>query len=166
MSAVRHRLSAAVITACCIAAPLALTASAPIVIEGTVTEQDGVVGNCGDFLVLTNGTGTTRTTIFVDGSDVPTRILFQGRFRGTLTNSVTGASLVDAPSVANITIDLVDGTQTNVGPFFNITAPGEGGVYFQTGRIVFPLAGGAPIFIAGQQPPPPVFLATICDALR
>jgi len=59
-----------------------------------------------------------------DGEGQPIRVLFQGRYTGTITNSVTGASLVDSPSVANITFDLIDGTQTNVGAFFNITVLG------------------------------------------
>jgi hypothetical protein len=159
-------MSIVAVVAYCVLAPLAVTANAPLIFEGDVVEEDGLVANCGDFQILANGSGTTRTTVFVDGSGNPIRILFQGRYNGSLTNSVTGATLMDSPSVANITLDLADGTQTNVGTFFNITAPGEGGVYFQTGRIVFPLEGGEPIFIAGQQAPPPVFVATVCEALR
>ena len=166
MQNIRRRLSTVAVVSYCALAPLAVTANAPLVFNDDIVEENGLVANCGDFQILANGSGTARTTVFVDGSGDPIRILFQGVYKGTLSNSVTGATLMDSPSVANITLDLADGTQTNVGTFFNITSPGQGGVYFQTGRIVFPIDGGEPIFIAGPQPPPAVFVATMCEALR
>ena len=161
----RYSVSAALVLGFLTLSPLALTADAPVVVQQPIVEEDSVFANCGDFLILANGSGTARTTVFLDQDGNPSKILFQGRYNGTLSNSVTGATLTDAPSVANITLDLEQGTQTNVGTFFNITAPGEGGVFFQTGRIVFPLGGGAPVFIAGQQPPPWVLVAVLCEAL-
>jgi len=163
---ISRRLSAVAAVGYCVLAPLTLVANAPLIFEDEIVAVNERVANCGDFRILANGSGTTRTTVFVDGSGNPVRILFQGRYNGTLTNSLTGATLTDQPSVANITFDLVAGTQTNVGTFFNITAPGQGGVYFQTGRIVFPLEGGEPVFIAGQQPPPWELAEVLCEALR
>lgn len=82
-----------------------------------------------------------------------------------MTNSVTGASLADAPSVANITFDLVTGTQTNIGAFFTVTVPGKGAVLIEAGRIVFD-GNGPPVFIAGPHRPPDETIGILCDALR
>jgi hypothetical protein len=66
-----------------------------------------------------------------------------------MTNSVSGYALMDMPSVANITFDLVAGTQTNIGAFFTVTAPGVGAILIEAGRIVFD-GSGPPTFIAGR----------------
>jgi hypothetical protein len=92
-------------------------------------------------------------------------VLFQGRYNGTLSNSATGTSIADAPSVANIFIDLVAGTQTNIGAFFTVTIPGQGMVFFEAGRIVF-AGNGEPTFIAGPHLPPVESTALLCNALR
>jgi hypothetical protein len=140
-------------------------ASGPIIEEFDFVLDNDVFGSCGDFLLIANGAGHVRITTYFDREGQPIRVLFQGHYSGTITNSVNGASLVDSPSVANITFDLIDGTQTNVGAFFNITVPGHGNVYFQVGRIVFD-GDGSPVFIAGQQHPPSEERAILCSALR
>lgn len=140
-------------------------AGAPLMEEFDIIPDNELFANCGDFLIIANGAGHSRLTTYFNRDGQPIRVQFHGHYSGTLTNSVTGASLVDSPSVANITFDLINGTQTNVGPFFNITVPGQGNVYFQVGRIVFD-GNGPPVFIAGQQPPPPQTLAILCNALR
>lgn len=148
-----------------------LTAPSPAKADGPYVEAfDFVidhepVANCGDFTIIADGGGRNRITTFLDREGNPIRIAFQGRYRGTLTNSVTGASLVDAPSVANITIDLIEGTQTNVGAFFTVTIPGRGAVFFEAGRLVF-AGDGPPVFLAGQHHPPDESIAILCDALR
>ena len=121
--------------------------------------------NCGDFKIFADGYGSTRLTTYFDRNGQPIRVAFHGRYSGMMTNSVTGATLFDAPSVANITFDLVTGTQTNVGAFFTVTSAGAGTVLIEAGRIVFD-GNGPPVFIAGPHRPPDDQLALLCDALR
>ena len=139
-------------------------ADKPFVEEFEFTDNGQPVGDCGDFLILAEGSGTGKLTTYFDRNGDPSRLLFQGRYRGTLTNSVTGFQLTDDPSVANIFVDLTTDTQTNVGTFYNITLPGQGVVLFETGRIVFG-EGGFPTFIAGPHLPPDTQFDIICDAL-
>jgi len=149
----------------CLLAPLTAGAGAPLIENFDTVADHELFADCGDFLIIADGAGHSRLITYFDREGQPIRILFQGHYNGTLTNSVTGAFITDSPSVANITIDLIKGTQTNVGPFFNITIPGQGNVYFQVGRIVFD-GNGPPVFIAGQQPPPWETVAILCEALR
>ena len=139
--------------------------NAPHVEESEFETVNEPAANCGDFIVIANGAGRIRLTTFFDRNGDPDRLIFQGRYNGTLTNSITGTSISDSPSVANIFVDLVANTQTNIGAFYNVTIPGHGAVLFEAGRIVF--AGeGEPVFIAGPHHPPNEFIAILCDALR
>ena len=70
-----------------------------------------------------------------------------------MTNSVTGFYILDSPSVANITLDLIEGTQINIGALFTVTIPGGGVVLIDAGRIMFEEGAGAPVFIAGPHLP-------------
>lgn len=148
-----------------LAIPSAAAAREPLIEEFDIVEDNSVFASCGDFLMIANGAGRVRITTFFNREGDPIRVLFQGRYNGTITNSVTGATLYDSPSVANITIDLVKGTETQVGTFFNVTVPGVGVVFLEAGRLVFDGAG-PPVFIAGPHYPPAEGLAILCDALR
>ena len=156
---------AAVFCFLCLLSPSPAGASAPYVEEFSFVQDDVPFANCGDFIITESGAGTVRITTYFDRAGQPIRVLFQGRFKGTLTNLDTGAFLSDSPSVANITLDLIAGTQTNVGAFYNITVPGKGVVYFDVGRLVFD-GFGPPVFIAGQHRPPGEALSILCEALR
>lgn len=145
--------------------PTAAFALQPLVETFPVTSDNELFAHCGSFDIISNGEGTVRLTTYFDNAGQPIRVLLQGRYRGTLTNSVTGSFLLDSPSVANITVDLITGVQTNVGVFFNITSPGAGNVYFDAGRVVFD-GVGPPVFVAGQQHPPWETVAILCDALE
>lgn len=140
-------------------------AKAPSIDSYTFVSDQELFANCGDFQIIADGYGTNRLTTFYDKDGIPIRVEFQGRYNGTLTNSVSGETLFDAPSVANISFDLVAGTQTNIGAFFTVTSPGEGAVLIEAGRIVFD-GSGPPVFVAGPHLPPPDTVATLCDALR
>lgn len=144
--------------------PRSAAAQKPFVEEFAFTDDGQPVGDCGDFLILAEGAGTGKLTTYFDRNGEPVRLLFQGRYRGTLTNSVTGFQMTDDPSVANIFVDLTTNFQTNVGSFYNITLPGQGTVLFEAGRIVFG-EGGLPTFIAGPHLPGDAQFEIICEAL-
>ena len=148
-----------------IPAPSRARAAGPLIEEFDFVVDQEPAGNCGDFHIVADGTGRVRITTFFDRDGNPIRVAFHGRYKGTLTNSVTGASLLDAPSVANITFDLINGTQTNIGAFFTVTLPGQGTILIEAGRIVFD-GSGPPIFIAGPHLPPDEQISALCEALR
>ena len=141
-----------------------LRADTPVVEVSAFSDVNVVIANCGDFFIVANGAGTMRLTTYFDNHGNPIRVHFQGRYNGTMTNSVTGYSLADAPSVANIFADLVTGTQTNIGAFFTVTAPGDGVILFDAGRIVFE-GSGPPVFIAGPHHPSVESRQILCNAL-
>jgi len=146
-------------------ASVTVRAAQPFVDDFSFTDDQLLFGKCGSFDIIADGAGTVRLTTYFDRAGLPIRVGMNGKYSGTLTNSVTGAFLVDSPSVVHLTIDLVSGIETHVGTFFNITVPGVGNVYFDAGRLVFD-GNGPPIFIAGQQHPPPETLAILCEALQ
>lgn len=141
------------------------TADGPVVDVFEFVVDGEVMANCGDFLIIADGRGKNRITTYYDRAGNPVRGLFQGRYNGTMTNSVTGAVLLDAPSVANISYDFATGVQTNIGAFFTVTLPGHGAILIDAGRIAFD-GTGDPIFIAGPHRPSDETITILCDALR
>jgi hypothetical protein len=121
--------------------------------------------SCGDFEMLADGAGTTHLTTYFDRSGTPSRVTLHGVYSGLLTNPLNGNTLVDAPSVPFVTLDLETGQQTSIGTYWNVTLPGVGVVVIEAGRLVFDGAG-PPVFIAGPHLPPPETIARLCDALR
>ena len=140
-------------------------AAQPFIEDFDFSSNGDVLASCGSFDILSDGVGTVRLTTYFDRNGQPDRVVLHGVASGTLTNSVTGAFLVDSPSVANITVDLVAETETRVGTFFNVTVPGIGHVYFDTGRLEYD-GNGLPIFVAGQQHAPAETVAILCTALQ
>lgn len=159
----RFRLTSVVAWMCLLVS--SVCADTPVIEVSGYSVANEIMANCGDFLIIANGAGTNRLTTYFDIDGNPIRLHFQGRYNGTMTNSVTGYSLADAPSVANIFLNLITGTQTNIGAFFTVTAPGDGVILFYAGRIVFE-GQGPPIFIAGPHHPSAESRQMLCDALR
>ena len=157
------RLSRAL--ALCLLASAPAFAAAPLIEDQTFTEVNDPVANCGDFVIIANGEGSTRTWVYFGRDGAPLKFVLHGHYRGTLTNSVTGATLLDAPSVAIIDVDLVTGQETRIGAFWTVTLPGVGRVLFNVGRMVFD-GSGPPVFIAGQHVPPEEEIALLCAGLR
>lgn len=151
--------------AAALATTSAANAFAPVSESFSFDEGPAVMGSCGTFDILVDGTGSVRLTTYFDGLGNPIRVTMHGLAFGTLTNSASGFFLVDAPSVANVSVDLVAGIETHVGSYFNVTLPGVGKVYFDVGRIVYD-GSGLPVFVAGQQHAPAETLALLCAALR
>ena len=147
------------------ALPASANAGSPVIERFDFTVVQEPMAGCGDFEIIADGQGTNRITTFFDNAGNPIRVAFQGHYNGTMTNSVTGFALMDMPSVANITFDLVAGTQTNIGAFFTVTVPGAGVIVVEAGRIVFD-GSGPPIFVAGPHRPPDETIEMLCNALR
>jgi hypothetical protein len=147
-----------------IAAAPTVHARAPEV-SSSEFEDIGVAASCQGYNVVGHYTVSLKFTTYFNAQGDPIRLMFQGRAKGTLTNSVTGYSVKDAPSIRNGFIDLVTGRQTFVGVDFHITVPGSGVVVLQAGRIVFDGAG-PPTFIAGPHlGPPEAQTSALCAAL-
>jgi hypothetical protein len=108
----------------------------PVTERFSYTIENEVVWSGPDFDIIANGTGTVRQTIFFDNEGNPVRVIFQGRYFGSLSNSVTGETVLDAPSMANIFVDLIEEEESHVGLFFGIEVPGLGTVARDAGRVV------------------------------
>jgi hypothetical protein len=145
--------------------PTSAFAETPEITRTLFVDDSGVFANCGSFNILANYSGSLQTTVFFNQDGIPIRATVHGRARGTLTNSVTGYSLSDAPSVLNRTVDLLKETQTDVGTTFNITVPGVGAVLIEAGRIVFQ-GNNPPAFLAGPHRPPSEQVAILCQAMN
>lgn len=155
----------AMVFASTIAATRTAFAVPPETTKTEFVEINAPVANCGDFTIIANYTGTIKETVYFNAQGDPVRLLFQGRATGTLTNSVTGYSVKDAPSIRNSFVDLVTGTATHVGVDFHITVPGAGVVVLVAGKIVFE-GNGPPTFIAGPHLDPAASKAALCAALN
>ena len=123
------------------------------------------MASCGDFVILADGAGTTHLTTYFGRDGAPARVTLHGVYSGMLANPLSGKTLLDAPSVPFVTLDLATGVQTSVGTYWNVTVPGTGVIVVEAGRLVFDGAG-PPVFIAGPHLPPPETIARLCDALR
>ena len=146
-------------------APSATVHARPPEVTSSDFEDNGIAATCQGFNVVAHYNVTLKFTTYFNAQGEPIRLVFQGRAKGTLTNSVTGYSVKDAPSVRNGFIDLVTGRQTFVGVDFHITVPGSGVVVLQAGKIVFD-GDGPPTFIAGPHlGPPDAQTAALCAAL-
>jgi len=163
-----HRGRIAFTRALCLLALFAGVAShaaPPITDSYDLSVDHGVMASCGDFDIIVDGTGSAQVTTYFDRLGNPIRVTMHGLYSGTLTNSGSGFFLVDSPSVANISVDLAAQTEMHVGPYFSVTVPGVGNVFFDAGRLVYD-GSGLPIFIAGQQHAPAETVAILCNALK
>ena len=143
----------------------AATQGSPPISQTSEFTVDEAVGNCGGFHIIASGSGLLRETLYFDNDGLPARLNVHGRYSGTLTNSSTGKTVADAPSIINIFVDLQGQTETYVGQFFNINIPGEGTVALEVGRYTVE-AGGNITFIRGQFQVSEGGLAVLCSALR
>lgn len=140
-------------------------AQPPLVEDFPIVEDHVVMASCADFDVIDDGAGSARVTTYFDPLGNPNRVTMHAEYRGTLTNSVSGFFLDDAPSIAFVSVNLVARTEMHVGTFFNVTVPGVGTVYFDAGRLVYD-GNGTPTFVAGQHHAPEETLAILCAALQ
>jgi hypothetical protein len=129
---------------------LVLAAGASANAPTSVTEQFPVVTNpyitCSNFAIVGNFVVTRTTTTFYDNDGNPIRRVAHIHVDGTLSNSLTGASL-DFLREGTFTQDLVDGSTVTTGQRTLVVARGSGVVLQDMGRIV--REGGAVVFEAG-----------------
>ena len=128
--------------------PVAVSAAPPVVETFHDEGSSAFAGPCPNGVTLV-GTFTedVRVTTFFDKAGTPVRAQITVNFVGVVTNPETGES-VENPSHQTIIVDLVEGTEAQVGLIFSATVPGEGVVFHDVGRVVFDAAGDL-IFEAG-----------------
>src|SRR3712207_616716 len=90
-----------------VAALVLTAATARAAPSATATTVTPVAGRfpCDGFEALETATLVSRTTTFVDAAGAPVRAHIHNRYTGTLTNSVTGKTLTDAPDPSNVFLD-------------------------------------------------------------
>ena len=92
-------------------------------------------------------TEDVRVTTFFDRAGNPVRLQIKVNQSGAVTNPETGES-VENPAHTTVFVDLVEGTETQVGLVFKATVPGAGVVFHDVGRVVHNAEGDL-IFEAG-----------------
>jgi hypothetical protein len=115
---------------------------------------------CG-FPITIHDEGTFKVKTYVDRDGNVTRTILTNQSRYTETLTANGKSLVSNVPYAVIA-DFVRGTQMQVGLQVGFHVPGEGPVYFSSGRLVFDLETGELISFSGVER---VELAALCDFL-
>jgi hypothetical protein len=107
--------------------------------EITTSESDFTdqVYDCGTFGLIEKVHTTERRTLFFDNTGTPVRVQVLFTYAGTLTNSVTGKSVVDAPDPQLYVRDYRTGTLTISGLILSVNVPGEGIIGLDTGKTVF-----------------------------
>jgi hypothetical protein len=122
-------------------AVIASAAAAPpekIVIEDIHIEQ--VDGTSCEFPFLEVFDGRVTITTFFDNEGNPVRIEFHLPFHGTLTNEATGET-VSVDQVLQLSVDLDESTESDVGLRFRVVFPGLGVVLLDAGKVVFDANG-------------------------
>lgn len=128
-----------------LALPL-LAAAAPPVVETFHDEGSSpFAGPCPNGVTLDNTfTEDVRVTTFFDNEGNPVRLQITVNYVGVVSNPETGES-VENPGHTTIIIDLVEGTEAQVGLVFKATVPGEGVVFHDVGRVFFDAAGNVTV---------------------
>jgi hypothetical protein len=143
-----RKLIATVTLAVALGLTLAVSASANA--PTSVTEQVHVVTNpyitCTGFVVIGDFYVARTVTTFYDNDGSPIRRVLHIDVHGTVSSSVTGASL-DFLREGTFTQDLLDGSTVTTGQRTLVVAPGSGIVLQDMGRIV--REGTAIVFEAG-----------------
>ena len=123
-------------------------AAVPPEIERLTLELSGVSVVCDGFNVNFEATvGLTLKFFFNRDGDL-IGVHAKSHWRGTSSNSVTGASITDNADFTEF-FDLEAGGQTTVGLLFRWIVPGQGVVYLDVGRLIFDASLNV-VFAAGQ----------------
>jgi hypothetical protein len=132
-----RRLLALLVVASAIATMVAATAAAdqPTIQEETIHRSIANFLTCPGFTVSGEFDITRIVFTFYGTDGTANRTVIHVHSEGTLTNAATGKTLADGGNQI-ITTDLVTGEVVVVGPSRVDTAPGEGVVFAQVGRVV------------------------------
>jgi hypothetical protein len=122
--------------------------------------DEGASAACG-FDVLFEVSGIQTIQVLYDAAGNPIRIQVHGNIEGTV--SANGITLREIER-GQIFIDLVEGTDTEIGLLSRISLPGGGTVVAEVGRLVFDAEGNL-IFEAGPHPALHGDFAALCAAL-
>jgi hypothetical protein len=133
-------MNRSLIVAVCLAAVagvFAATAAAdqPAIQDQTVHRSIANFLSCPGFTVSGEFDITRIVFTFYDSNGTPIRTVTHIHSEGTLSNAATGKTLADRGNQI-ITTDLLTGEVIVVGPSRVDTAPGEGVVFAQVGRVV------------------------------
>ena len=144
-------------------APTAALATPPdtfrIPHEGTFIDE-GASAACG-FPVLVEFSGVQTVQVLYDAAGNPVRLQIHGN--GEATFSANGITLREIER-GQIFIDLVEGTDTEVGLLFRVFLPDGGTAIADVGRLVFDAEGNL-TFEAGPHPALHGDFAALCAAL-
>jgi hypothetical protein len=118
--------------------------------QGTICQGSFTTGDentdiglsCGSFQILETATGDTRFTIFFNRAGDVTQAVFHTSFAGTLSNSVTGASVHESGSGTTTDTFTTPGdfstiTSTLTGQVFKVILPGSGILVQDMGKVTF-----------------------------
>ena len=138
-----------VVAVALLALPVAASAAAPPLIEEFHNEVSSPFqGPCPNGVTLLFAfTEDVRVVTFFDQAGNPVRLLVTFNHVGVVTNPATGQSVEDLGHGTAI-VDLVKGTESDVGMLFTSTVPGVGVVFHDVGRVVTDAEGNV-IFEAG-----------------
>jgi hypothetical protein len=101
---------------------------------------------CDGYNVIGDFDVTRRDVTYFDADGDPIRVDLFIHYEGTLTNSVTGKTLLDKGNFKN-SLDLTDGTATVTGGIRHTTVSGLGIVIQDTGRIILDDETGGILFV-------------------
>jgi hypothetical protein len=132
-----RRLLALLALGSAFATVFAATAAAdqPTIQEETIHRSIGNFLPCPGFTISGDFDITRIVFTFYDSNSTPIRTVVHIHVEGTLTNAATGKTLAENGNQI-ITTDLLTGEVIVVGPSRVDTAPGEGVVFAQVGRVV------------------------------
>jgi hypothetical protein len=142
----------------------AASADAPVFEGPFHYESSFVLTNCGSFRVIDYYVIDWTVTRFFDQAGNLDHYTVQLSGTDTVTNSETGKAY--SGYVHDVyTIDLVEGTRTDMGIYWHITVPGAGAVFLDIGRVVFQGRGNI-IFEAGPHQELDGDFDALCAALQ
>jgi hypothetical protein len=95
---------------------------------------------CDGFTAHVTYVGSGRATTYFDAAGEAVRLRIQSNVKGSAVNTQTERTLRDDESIIAV-INLLTGEETINGAPAHVTAPGEGIVIHDTGRIVFDAEG-------------------------
>ncbi len=129
--------------------PAGAQAAPPVLVERVTFDRVFPnIPECPDFTTTGRFTLDITTRRYLGRDGEVTREVIHVAYVGTTTNDRTGTSL-PMPGRRIITVDYAAGTQTEVGVMRRVTAPGEGIVLHESGRLVTDLERVEALFVAG-----------------